>query len=96
MVLAFPFLGFADDGSFHRRFGRYNWRDFQDRDKVCSFIVRAVQVAPSIGTLGFWVSGQVEYLDVPFPRGLALKHFMHRHGFTPDRPAVVQLRDDNL
>ena len=39
---------------------------------------------------------QIKNLYLAPPYSLTAKDFMHRHGFTPNRSAVVQLRDGYL
>ena len=87
---------FRHDSGFDRRLRPYNRRDFQDGYKRLIPIVRAVWMAPGVAALGLGVACQVKDFNISPPDGLAPEHFMHRHGFTPDGPAIVQVLNCNL
>ena len=56
-----------------------------------AFVVLAFAVTPRIRSLGFWMLGQVQNLDISMPNGLTAKHFMHRHCDAMARTTLVQM-----
>jgi len=67
------------NGYFNGGLRRIHRRNFQHGDKLCSLIVFAVQVTPSIGALCFGVAMKIKNLDIPLPDCFAPKHFTDRH-----------------
>ena len=55
----------------------------------------AVTVRPAVGAFSFWVSSQIKDFDFALPDGLAAKDLMDRHGFTPSRIRLVQMRNSS-
>jgi len=85
-----------DDLNPHGSFRRFDWRDFQHGHESRALVFRAVQVAPGVAAFGFWVAGQVKDFNMTLPDGLTAKHFMHWHGFTVNRTAIVQVLNCRL
>jgi len=53
----------------------------------------AIAVAPGERACGLRMSKEIKDLDISFPDGEPIEHFMDEHGFAVDRPAIVQLFD---
>ena len=51
---------------------------------------------PAVSAFSLWVPLQIKNLYIALPNRFTMKHFMDRHGFMPDRAAVVQLLDGHL
>lgn len=85
------FFGFTDNRRPYCCFRGYNGWNLQDGYILRPLVIRAVQVTPRITAFGFWVSGKIKNLHVALPCGLAMKHFMHGHGFAPFRTAIMQV-----
>ncbi len=96
LLLISTLFTIRNDANPHRIYGGFNRRDFKHGHKPLTFVIPAITMRPAVAAFSLWVSCQIENLNLSLPYGFAAKDFMDRHGFAPNRSAVVQLLNGHL